>query len=128
MENASKALIIAGSILITILIIAMGVKIFTATEGTTDQVEGTMQTMETATFNNKFLIYSGTQSGSKVKALANVVIAHNAKNPTKTVSFAGKTTGTDIISEISSVNSMQEYTVTISDNDSDGYVDAITFS
>ncbi|HJJ03837.1 MAG TPA: hypothetical protein OIM28_04205 [Clostridiaceae bacterium] len=39
MENASKALIIAGSVLIAILIISLGLFIFKSTEGTTDQTQ-----------------------------------------------------------------------------------------
>ena len=127
MENATKALLIAGSVLIVILLIAFGMRIFNSTSGTADQVEGTMQTTEMAMFNNKFLSYSGSQSGSNVKALANVVIAHNA-NSVRKVSFAGQTEATNIISAISAVESSKTYTITIVDNNpKDGYIDTITF-
>ena len=128
MENASKALLISASVLIVILLIAFGMRIFNSTSGTGDQVEGTMQTTEMAMFNNKFLSYSGSQSGSNVKALANVVIAHNA-NSIRTVSFAGQTEATNIISAVSAVESSKTYTITIEDkNPKDGYIDTISFS
>lgn len=128
MENATKALLIAGSVLIVILLIALGMRIFNSTSGTADQVEGTMQTTEMAMFNNKFLSYSGSQSGSNVKALANVVIAHNA-NSSRKVTFQSKTDATDIISAISGVDSSTKYTVTIEDNNpKDGYIDTILFT
>ena len=128
MENATKALLIAGSILIAILLIAVGVRIFNSTQGTADNAETTMNATEIATFNNKFLKYNGKQSGSQLKSLANEVIAHNA-NSTRKVSFAGKTDSSDIILAISSVDSMKSYNITITDsNPKDGYIDTITFT
>lgn len=81
MENATKALLIAGSVLIAILLIAMGVRVFNSTKGTTDQVEGTMNATEIATFNSKFTQYVGSgKSAAQVKSLANIIIANNATN------------------------------------------------
>ena len=127
MENATKALIIAGSILIVILLIAMGVSIFKSTSGTTDQVDSTMQTTEMAMFNNQFTMYAGKQSGSRVKALANAVIANNAKSSRK-VSFNGATTSNGVLDKISSMDSLKTYNVSISDTNNDGYIDTISFS
>ena len=41
MENASKALIIAGAILISILLISLGIMMFNASKSTTDQAGDT---------------------------------------------------------------------------------------
>lgn len=46
MENASKALIIAGAILISILLISLGIIMFNASKGTTDQANDTANAME----------------------------------------------------------------------------------
>lgn len=46
MENASKALIIAGAILISILLISLGIVMFNASKGTTAQASNTASTME----------------------------------------------------------------------------------
>lgn len=46
MENASKALIIAGAILISILLISLGIIMFNASKGTTDQANRTANAME----------------------------------------------------------------------------------
>ena len=92
MENASKALLIAGAILIAILLIAMGMKVFTSTSGTTDSVEGTMNATEIAMFNNKFLAYTGyPKTKSDIKALLNIVIANNSINEDRkvTVDYSG---------------------------------------
>lgn len=89
MENASKALLIAASVLIVILLIAFGMKIFNSTSGTGEQVEGVMQTTEITMFNNKFMQYVGQdKSLNDVKALANVIIAHNATNTSNRVGFS----------------------------------------
>ena len=71
MENASKALLIAGSILIVILLIAFGMRIFNSTSDTTDSVETTMKTTEISTFNSKFADYAGSKKTvAQAKALA----------------------------------------------------------
>lgn len=46
MENASKALIIAGAILISILLISLGIIMFNSSKGTTDQAASTANAME----------------------------------------------------------------------------------
>ena len=74
MENASKALIIAGSILLSILIIALGMYIFSSTNGVTDDT--TLSQMETSTFNGKFEKFKGSQSGTQVSALIDALISN----------------------------------------------------
>ena len=79
MENASKALLIAGSILIAILLIAAGVSVYTSTQGTTDSVKTTMNATEIATFNGKFTSYVGNnKSYAQVRSLLNLVAATNS--------------------------------------------------
>lgn len=46
MENASKALIIAGAILISILLISLGIIMFNSSKGTTGQAANTAGAME----------------------------------------------------------------------------------
>ena len=125
MENASKALIISASILIVILLIAFGIRIFRSTEGTGEQLDITMQTTEMAQFNGKFTGYAGSnKSAAEVKALANLVIASNSKNSaTRQISFEKKTTANDIMAEVADYAG--SYKVILEDSNSDGYIDTI---
>ena len=75
MENASKALIIAGAILLAILLISLGIMIFNQAQDTVDN--SGMSQAEITAFNNKFLKYEGTQKGSVAKSLINEVLATN---------------------------------------------------
>ncbi len=76
MENASKALIIAGAILLSILLISLGIMIFNQAQ---DVVNNSgMTEAELTAFNNKFLKYEGTISGSEAKALMSEIIASNS--------------------------------------------------
>ena len=68
MENATKALLIAGSILIAILLIAMGLRIFNSTSETTEQSQRAMDTTAVATFNNQFIPYLG-ENKSRAQAI-----------------------------------------------------------
>ena len=77
MENASKALIIAGAILLAILLISLGIMIFNQAQDTVNN--NGMSQAELQSFNNKFIKYEGTnKSGSEVKAMINEIIASNA--------------------------------------------------
>ena len=75
MENASKALIIAGAILLSILIIALGVFVFNQAKGSVGKVN--LSEQEVAAFNSKFESYSGKQLGSAVKTLINTAKNYN---------------------------------------------------
>ncbi len=78
MENASKALIIAGAILLSILIIGLGMFIYTQAS---EAMQGAGLTSEQVTaYNSKFLAYEGTRSGASVRTLCDVVRNHNNVN------------------------------------------------
>ena len=75
MENASKALIIAGAILLSILIIALGVFVFNQAKGAMSNTG--LDDQKAAAFNQKFEAYEGSVSGSQVKALIDIVRTNN---------------------------------------------------
>lgn len=78
MENASKALIIAGAILLAISIIGIGMFIYSKSATT---IQGTdFSTEQVAAYNQKFDNYLGTQSGSNVRALCDTIRNHNLSN------------------------------------------------
>ncbi len=78
MENASKALIIAGAILLSILIIGIGMFIY---QQATEAIEGAnMNSEQIAAYNAEFLNYEGTQSGTSVRALCDRIRNHNSAN------------------------------------------------
>ena len=54
MENASKALLIAGAILLCILIIAIGMFIYNSASSTITDSMSTLSTQEVDAFNNQF--------------------------------------------------------------------------
>lgn len=79
MENASKALIIAGAILIAIVLITLGVVILQQGDKTTGTGEAALNSREIESFNSTFTRYEGTSvSGTNVRALINAVRSSNA--------------------------------------------------
>jgi hypothetical protein len=79
MENASKALIIAGAILISILIISFGVIILG--QGSEVINNADMSEAEVSSFNGKFEAYEGTKvNGSNVKQMVKIVYQNNIQN------------------------------------------------
>lgn len=78
MENASKALLIAGSILIVILLIAVGMMVFGGAQANIEGSLASMSSQEKEAFNNQFLMYQGNQKGSAVKTMISKIIANNS--------------------------------------------------
>ena len=75
MENASKALIIAGAILLSILLISLGIIIFNQAK---DVVSGSGMTQaEVQSFNSKFTQYEGNIKGSAVRSMVQEVMSNN---------------------------------------------------
>jgi len=81
MENASKALIIAGAILISILLISLGIKVFNSTSGIVEETHSSSESTSKELFNSKFTKYFGSSvSGTQARALVNAVMVNNSTN------------------------------------------------
>lgn len=79
MENASKALIIAGAILLAILIISLGIMIYNQASGVLNN--NAMSEVDISTFNQKFEQYFGTKvKGANVRALLTAIRSNNTTN------------------------------------------------
>ena len=81
MENASKALIIAGAILIAILLIGIGVMVMRGASAPVEQATDQASAQAIEMYNSKFAGYAGIQTSAVAKELLNQVIATNATNP-----------------------------------------------
>ena len=76
MENASKALIIAGAILLAILIIGLGMVVYSRASGALDT--STIDQQKVQAYNSPYEQYFGDKvSGSQVRGLIDTVRAHN---------------------------------------------------
>ncbi len=117
MENASKALIIAGAILLSILIISLGIMIFQQGQ---DAIKNSgMSKAEISAFNGQFTKYEGDRRGSAVKSLIQEVNASNASDKAEgNDRYITLKIGDKEITSTSGISSTATYTVEIP---SDGY-------
>lgn len=127
MENASKALLIAGAILIVIVLISVGMLIVNSTQDMTERAATTSTSQAMQVFNQQFTQYEGTQKGSTVKTLIQTVTASNGAE-----TAAGSEHSVTInygtgLSSSAIVNSLR-YTITLTDSDNDGYIDTIAIN
>ena len=76
MENASKALIIAGAILLSIAIIGVGMFVYNSVSETITGAADMSQD-EINTYNQTFANYEGVKNGSQVKQLCDQIRTHN---------------------------------------------------
>lgn len=139
MENASKALIIAGAILISILLISVGVLIMNSTGGITGSMKSSSDSMAMQAFNSQFSSYIGTSiSASQVKSLLSTIISSNASDDNHIIKVTTSGTGfasgaakreVSTAADISAINkgvkSTYKFTVE-ADYDDVGYINKIT--
>lgn len=76
MENTSKALIIAGSIILAILLVSLGLFIYNKSNNA-DLANDTTLKMKLTGFNSQYEIYEGITSGRSVKYLLNIAARNN---------------------------------------------------
>ncbi len=107
MENASKALIIAGAILISILLISIGIILINSGKDVTSTGTAGMNSQKIQTFNSQFTAYEGTRKGSEIKNLVNVVNASNASDSEHQVNIYSSA------SSIAEINNTTNYTVEV---------------
>ena len=132
MENASKALIIAGAILLSILIISLGIMIFNQARNALDTNQ--MDAVAIQQFNEKFTQYEGDNiRGGQVNSLLQSVVANNMQedDDARKVEVDGAITLDQNASSVNKVPTGAVYNVSISisDNGSDkGLVNKITIT
>lgn len=125
MENASKALIIAGAILISILLISVGVMVMNSTGNMQGQVEDEMTQQAIQTFNAKFTAYEGEKKGSQVRSLMGIVDSLKGTSGGHTVTVKYNNTEVSNPGTLSSkVKSTATYTIEVK-TDEQGYVNEI---
>ena len=76
MENASKALIIAGAILLAILLVSLGIMVYNNAKGTVS--DASLDSEEAQTFNTKISQYCGNnKSATDMNSLVDAIAASN---------------------------------------------------
>ena len=128
MENASKALIIAGAILLAILLISLGIIIFSQAQDTINN--SGMSQAELQTYNSQFLKYEGSQKGTVVKSMIQEVLAvnNNGSSVDKIKVMYG---GADLAASTnptSGIDSSKTYTVTLEYDSNTGRVSQINIT
>jgi len=133
MENASKALIIAGAILISILLISVGIMVMNSINKPLSQSQDQADSQAIEMFNSKFTGYAGQQSAAAVKSLMTSVASSNGVNVDHKISVKSNKLGAsgdsasaaaDAGKVQAGVNSQTTYTVTFGYG-SDGYINSV---
>ena len=128
MENASKALIIAGAILLAILLISLGIMIFTQAQSTVNN--SGMSQAEITSFNSQFSKYENDKiKGSMVKSLVQEVNTNNAQDESSEHQI--NLDGVDPVKQganqylTSGITNTKTYKVTITEYATDGRISKI---
>ena len=141
MDNASKALIIAGAILIAVMLVSLGVMLYNTASGVAEGTIGTVEALGVEGFNAQFNQYMGErQRASVAQGLVDKVIANNANGDTTisvtltaggglSAGYNSSSTNADLTNlrnKITSKNTVYKIEVTSYDNS--GTISAITIT
>ena len=128
MENASKALIIAGAILLSILLISLGIMVYNNAKGTIGDANLDAETAQA--FNTKITQYCGTKkNAATMSSLVDAIIAsngaQNGKANAHTITVTASGTGVSGTSPNFSFDNTATYTATYT-TDANGYITTVT--
>jgi len=132
MENASKALIIAASVLLAILVISLGVFIFFSVKDNVSNKEFSAE--EIRTFNSQFITYDeNSLYGREVKTLIQKVISsnknHEVASKQVSIKYGNEYKSVDELLELSSkILENAIYKIEINQFGASGLVEQITIS
>ena len=76
MSNSSKMIFVAGAVLVSVVIIALSLFVFSNAQGRVNDSMKTMSSSEVEGFNSTYVSYQGKQNGSQVKAMINRILAN----------------------------------------------------
>lgn len=127
MENASKALIIAGAILIAIVLIGLGVMVIRNANAPLEQAQDVTKSQAVEMFNSKFTGYAGSQSAASIKALITAIQSNNGVSNHDVTLNTASTAGTSLEAIQASVSNQRTYTVTFTYN-ATGYISSVTIN
>lgn len=83
MDNASKALIIAGAILIAVMLVSLGVMLYNTAAGVAESTTGTVESLGIEGYNAQFNQYMGKRQRAAVaQGLIDKVVTNNANADT----------------------------------------------
>ena len=120
MENASKALIIAGAILIAILLISVGILVMNSMNKPIDQAQSEADSQAVRIFNAKFESYlGGGQSASSTKYVMSLV------NSTEGVSLD---TASGAITDVTTITNGSTYKVSPTFDSATGKIKVLTIT
>ena len=127
MENASKALIIAGAILISILLISVGIIVMNAINKPIEEAGGTSESYAIQMFNDKFSSYMGANLDyNTVKDIFNIVTSANGSAEVKADIANRKVVFEGDIDSITDLERTKKYDVEITDSKGDdGFYDKV---
>lgn len=131
MENATKALMIAGAVLIAIMIIGIGMMIYQSASGTIGESLGQVDQMARDSFNSELLAFEGKQKGTQVKALITKIISLNTSNsethPERLITLkVDNSEISDLSAQRASITAGLTYTVTTAEDTTTGYITTIS--
>ena len=130
MENASKALIIAGAILISILLISVGIVIMNAISEPVASAGDTAASMGAETFNSKFDTFAGSKVDYNTAKQAITAVLSTASGERKIKMDAS---GSSAITSISDLDRTKKYKIVFKDQATasdvaDGYYSLCTIT
>lgn len=123
MDNASKALIMAGAILIAVAIVGIGIYIFSSANSMTDDALNQIDALTVTSINSQLQQYEGEIRGREVKQLINTARSINKQNALPDEIKLNKSAIVD--NSTTSYTDNKTYTVSFTYNAS-GYISDIT--
>ena len=130
MDNASKALIMAGAILIAVGIVGIGIYIFTTANSMTDDALNQIDALTVQSVNSQLVQYEGKIRGRELKACINAARSINNQNALPNSKTIGLKFGSIDVnkvpnSTVTGISDNTDYNVSFEYDDATGFISKI---
>ena len=117
MDNASKALVMAGAILIAVMLISLGVVLFNSTSDIAKDTSEQLDSFSVEIYNSGYIQMTGlVVKGTTVKTLVNKINSHN-NNAIEVAKYGTILIATPSFNSVGKINPDKYYTVDVTSYD-----------
>ncbi len=128
MENATKALLIAGGVLIAILIITLFRSVLQSTNKVSKQYNGAISSEQITTFNSNFTKYLGKDlTIHDVITICNFAQQNNTYKVNVPTGYDTSKFSEDLAVRTANPGKMNTYQIKIEEYDASGYISKVSF-
>ena len=130
MDNASKAIIMAGAIMVAVAIVSLGVYLLNLNTADVQESIRRLEQSEVIKYNEKYLLLEGYQrTASQARQMIQLIERHNSMDDeTETYGYVELKSGTNYITQENQLDPARRYDILITEYDDRNVITGVSIT